>query len=400
MVGRAQTVMPLGGGDPYAIVDTSSTSMWWGNGFTMPTVETFRERFWFQLDYLRWKTEGSDVPALVTTSPNGTSTSDAGVLGEPGTSILFGSGELNDSSTNGARWRSGWWCRNGQFGFESEFFRLSGENIAYGVNSDGSRILARPYFDALVGQESSRLVSFPGNVEGSIGITAQSKLRSALLNGRASLIPVNKFCEDPCNPADRVDWILGYRYLDLQDSITFSENRNSLLSNSPETSVLSESFQSRNELQALQLGVIYRANFRRAYLESLMRVAVGNNRQQIRIRGNTTITDLSGTNEYNGGLLAQRSNIGEYKRKRFVMVPELGLNLGVRLTRCLHATLGYSVLYFPNVARASDQIDTDVNSNLIPPEANPFSGPLRPQFSFAESSYWAHGVNLGVELGF
>ena len=153
MVGRAQTVMPLGGGDPYAIVDTSSTSMWWGNGFTMPTVETFRERFWFQLDYLRWKTEGSDVPALVTTSPNGTSTSDAGVLGEPGTSILFGSGELNDSSTNGARWRSGWWCRNGQFGFESEFFRLSGENIAYGVNSDGSRILARPYFDALVGQE-------------------------------------------------------------------------------------------------------------------------------------------------------------------------------------------------------------------------------------------------------
>ncbi|MGI9471699.1 MAG: BBP7 family outer membrane beta-barrel protein [Rubripirellula sp.] len=400
-IGRSQTtVMPFSGGDPYAMADSQSTSMWLGNGFTMPTTETFRDRFWVELDYLRWRTEGSNVPALVTTSPNGTSASDAGVLGEPGTSILAGAGEINDSSTNGARWRSGIWCRNGQFGFESEFFRLSGENQAYGVSSDGSRILARPYFDALVGQESSRLVSFPGNVEGSIGVTAQSKLRSALLNGRASLIPVNKFCEDPCNPADRIDWILGYRYLELTDSIVFSENRNSLLSNNPETSVLSESFESKNELQALQLGIIYKANFRRAWLESLMRVAVGNNRQQIRIRGNTTITDLSGTNSYNGGLLAQRSNIGEYKRKRFVMVPELGLNMGVRLTRCLHATLGYSVLYFPSVARASDQIDTDVNSNLIPPEANPFSGPLRPEFNYVESSYWAHGVNLGAELNF
>ena len=40
------------------------------------------------------------------------------------------------------------------------------------------------------------------------------------------------------------------------------------------------------------------------------------------------------------------------------------------------ALAGYSLIYFGNVVRAGDQIDLDVNPNLLPPEANPFTGPL------------------------
>ena len=392
--------MPLGGSDPYAIVAPQSSSMWLGNGFSMPTMETFRDRFWIQLDYLRWRTDGSNLPALVTTSPTTAPLlpqSEAGVLGLSTTSILAGGTEINDGSTNGARWRSGMWCRDGQIAFEGEFFRLSGENRAYGASSDGSVILARPYFNVLNGEEASHLIAFPDTFAGNIGINAQSKLRSALINGRISLIPVNKFCEDPCNPPDRIDWIVGYRYLDLQDSVSFTENRTSLPGPSS-TTVISESFESRNELQALQLGIVYTARFQRAWMESLMRVAVGNNRQQIRIRGDTATTGVSGSTP--GGVLALSSNIGDYKRKKFVMAPELGLNFGIRLTRCLHATLGYSVLFFPGVARASDQINTDLNGSLIPSDGGPASGPLRPEFQYVDSSYWAQGVNLGAEFNF
>jgi len=37
---------------------------------------------------------------------------------------------------------------------------------------------------------------------------------------------------------------------------------------------------------------------------------------------------------------------------------------------------------------------------LIPPEAVPFSGPLRPAFSFVETDFWAYGLNAGIEARF
>ena len=81
------------------------------------------------------------------------------------------------------------------------------------------------------------------------------------------------------------------------------------------------------------------------------------------------------------------------------MVPEVGLTAGLRVTDWLYGTIGYSVLYYPNVVRAGDHIDRDVNPNLIPPE-QPISGALRPQFRFVETDYWAHGLNLGAEFRF
>ncbi len=82
------------------------------------------------------------------------------------------------------------------------------------------------------------------------------------------------------------------------------------------------------------------------------------------------------------------------------MIPEIGLTLGIRVTDWLDATIGYTALYYPNVVRPGDQIDTDVNRNLLPPEVNPFTGALRPQFHFVESDYLAHGLTLGAELRF
>ncbi len=54
-------------------------------------------------EYLLWWTKGSQVPALVTTSPSDTSRENAGVLGQAGTSILFGDSELNGETRSGGR---------------------------------------------------------------------------------------------------------------------------------------------------------------------------------------------------------------------------------------------------------------------------------------------------------
>ena len=42
------------------------------------------DRWWASADYLMWWVQGNQLPALVTTGPG------AGVLGQPGTSVLFG----------------------------------------------------------------------------------------------------------------------------------------------------------------------------------------------------------------------------------------------------------------------------------------------------------------------
>src|SRR5262249_12281711 len=55
-------------------------------------------RFWFRGEYLLWWIKESPVPALVTTSPPGTPRSLAGVLGAPGTSILFDGDENSERS--------------------------------------------------------------------------------------------------------------------------------------------------------------------------------------------------------------------------------------------------------------------------------------------------------------
>ncbi|MCE9524663.1 MAG: BBP7 family outer membrane beta-barrel protein, partial [Planctomycetales bacterium] len=43
-----------------------------------------------RLEYLMWWGRGQNIPALVTTSPNGTPQNEAGVLGFPNTTTLFG----------------------------------------------------------------------------------------------------------------------------------------------------------------------------------------------------------------------------------------------------------------------------------------------------------------------
>jgi len=402
------------GGDPYATAGIQSPFSWIGGG-TMLGVPgaglpgfavqgwggESLGRLWLRGEYLHWWTDGMDVPALVTTSPEGTLQNAAAVLGENGTSVLFGNQALNDGSIGGFRTSAGFWISPQRtLGIEGEYFQLGQHNDRFAVSGDGAPILGRPFFDIVAGQETAQLLSFPGLVAGSLAINSETDLRSFLINGRASLCPTPGPCFDGCGPYDRTDWIVGYRRLVLKDDLLIQENLESQTTAAPGSIVLRDRFRADNEFNGLQLGVVSVTHLRNAWLESMLRVAVGNNTQTVRIEGSTDITEAGITEPYNGGLLAQRSNIGSYERDEFTMIPEVGLKLGVRLTDRAYVTVGYSMLYFPNVVRAGNQIDTDVNPNLVPPEVDPFAGALRPRFRFIQSDYLAHGINLGGELRF
>lgn len=368
-------------------------------GSYFPSPMVLSERLWVRAEYMHWWTEGMELPPLVTTSPAGTPQVDAAVLGEPGTRVLFGNERINDDSVGGLRLKAGFWLTpQGTFAIEGEYFEFLGDQDDGFRGGGGSQIVGRPLFDPSRGIETAQLIDFDGQVSGTLGIQSSSDLRSFMINGRVALCPAGT-----CNAnglADRTDWLIGYRYLDLDESLSFNENLTSEVANVPGTVVNSEAFRTRNEFHGLQLGIVHQAQFKRAYLESMLRVAVGNNSQRAQISGNTQITENGVTDSFGGAVYAQRTNIGTFDREEFTMIPEVGLTLGIHVTDWLDATVGYTVLYYPNVIRPGDQIDSDVNTNLFPPETDPLVGPLRPRFRFIESDYLAHGLTLGAELRF
>lgn len=370
-----------------------------------PTVAA-PERFWLRGEYLLWWAEGMRTPPLATTSPAGTPQAQAGVLGESATSTLFGGGEINDGSFDGFRARGGFWLNpTATFGIGLEYFQLFEENDGFGASSDGTRILARPFFDVTTDQQTAQLVAFPGVVRGDIRVASATRVRSAAGHARASLlpslaapVPMGTFGDFASR--ERVDLLIGYRYLELEDELRVSDNLVSLLPAAPGTIASRDLFRTDNHFHGAELGVLHYVDWQRLWLESLIKVAVGNNNQSVQISGSSDVTEAGVTDTFTGGLLAQRTNIGTYERDDFTVVPELGVTLGFRVRPRLSLTVGYSLVYFGNVVRAGDQIDTDLNPNLFPPEAVPFTGPERPRFTFRETDFWAHGLSLGGDLRF
>jgi hypothetical protein len=168
----------------------------------------------------------------------------------------------------------------------------------------------------------------------------------------------------------------------------------------PGTFFLRDAFNTTNQFNGVDLGMAMNWRRGRWTTDLQSRVAFGNTHSRVAIAGSTQINGGAGPQTFTGGLLAQRTNIGTYETDFFSVVPEIGISVGYDLTPNIRVLVGYSLIYWSRVARAGDQIDLDVNPNLLPPEAVPFTGPLRPRFSFVETDFWAYGLNAGIEARF
>jgi len=382
-----------------------------------------RGRFYGRAEYLLWQFDGMQLPPLVTTSPAGTPQAQAGVLGQPGTEILFGGGSALGGTRNGVRLMVGTWLNDYRdIGIEADWIWFDDESVGFSrTGVQGAPILARPFFnmvplngagDVLPPAEDAELVSFPGVVEGTVSVDVNSEFRGAGLRFRAAMCCQElgtacstSNCGDACGPASpwgvsRIDIIGGYRFLRLDERVLIRENLTSLQSVNPGTFDISDRFDTSNQFHGADIGFIWEWESTRWSFEFLSKVAIGNTDQRVDIRGQTIVSNngVSFTND--GGLLALQSNIGTYQRDVFSMVPEIGLTIGYRLTPRLRATAGYTLLYWSQVVRPGSAIDLDVNPNLIPPVIQPVVGPDRPRFTWDDTALLAHGLNLGLDYRF
>ena len=119
--------------------------------------------------------------------------------------------------------------------------------------------------------------------------------------------------------------------------------------------------------------------------------------------GSTTLTGPSPAPQLTpGGFFATGTNSGDYDKNHFAVLPELGLNLSVRLTGGVTLTLGYTGMYLTDVVRPGDQLSTNINNTLIPTGQNYGArfGPLGPGLPFTTSNFWAQGFNFGFAYGY
>jgi hypothetical protein len=365
-------------------------------------------RIWGSAEYLLWWTREMKVPPLVTAGPLSAT---GPILGAPGTTVLFGGHELDDDfMRSGGRFTLGFWLNDCQTkGIEASYFFLGSRSTNFNASSSGapgSAILGRPFFDTSTGTQGVELLAVPGFASGSVNVGTTSSFQGAEVNG---------ICNLCCCCCNRLDLLIGPRWLQLDECITITEDT-TILAN-PTTPaffagsglpvvagdhiVVSDRFCTHNDFYGAQIGARYELRHGNFFVDLLGKVALGVTHETLDVSGSTTVTPPGGTPVTTpGGLFALPGNIGHFTHDEFSVVPEVGINVGYQVTHHLRAFVGYTFIYWSDVARPADQINQNVNSTLIPTSIVAPSGPPTQPLAIRDTPFWAHGFNAGLEFRF
>jgi hypothetical protein len=350
------------------------------------------DRSFVEAEYLLWWMRTGSIPSLATTSSNG----GFGFLGQPDTVRLLGPGQYGDSLRSGFRVRAGRWfgedCITNPWGVDGSYFFLGKQSDSFAANSGQFPVLTRPFFAPNINREFGEQVAFPGVATGQLNIDTTSELWGADINLRRALC---RTC------TSQSEWFMGYRHLNLRESLGFLESITSLgmLNDPPGTSILvTDQFNVHNQFHGGQLGYAMSRQRDRWNLRARASVALGVTHQELQISGAQLRTRPGQAPEaFTGGLLAAGPNLGTFENNKFSVVPEVTLNAGYNLTPNLAVHLGYNFIYWSNVIRPGDQIDRVVDLSFVPNAPPVPTITPRPQPTFTQSGFWTQGLQFGVD---
>jgi Putative beta barrel porin-7 (BBP7) len=383
--------MPSAEGDselpPWAQTAPAEESRWqrlwrWCAGeFEDEPVPT---RAWFKAEYIMAWIRSDRTPTLLTTGL--TTDATPGALGLLYTTPIYG-GTIGFDDRSGMRMTLGA-NLNETFSVDASWFFLDGRKPDFTTSSPGSPVIARPFFNINTGKQDSSITTYPGLLQGGAEVQSYSLLEGAELNTRAELCNTSWF---------RFRALAGLRWVNLREGLSITENT-SVTQAGPLFGLPIgdlDQFRTRNDFFGGQLGLETEFEYLHFNINLFGKCAVGDMVQSARIQG---ATDLFGASLLNGGLFAVSSNIGQYSRDRFGVVPEAGCRVERSIGRHLTVFVAYSFLYLNDVARPGSMVDTSVNVNLVPASTTYGAGasPARPAFRFQDEEFWAHTFQFGM----
>jgi hypothetical protein len=364
------------------------------------------DRFWVDAHYLFWWTKQGRLPVPLLTGDSG---------------VLLGDEDLHYGDRSGGRLTAGLWLDDRHVvGFELGGFMLERPTLFEAVNSNamGSPALQRPITNALIQPPSPDTVpiAFPGFYAGGMTVSSASRLWGLEANVVRNLA---------YNPDFTVDLIFGFRYLDLDENLIIVQNTEALATppsfspvpptffpaanNTPVPLVpgsavsVSDGFRTQNRFYGGQIGGRVGWSSGSWTADVLGKVALGPNHMSVAVSGSSSLNPAGGGSGRTvpGGILAlPGANIGRSVTDWFSVAPEVGVQVGFRITENLRAQVGYSFLYLNNVVRPGDQVNTNINPVLAPTRGgtgpSAASGPAEPAPLFRKDDFWAHGINAGL----
>jgi hypothetical protein len=275
---------------------------------------------------------------------------------------------------------------------DGSLFLLGRQTAGFGVvdrSGAGDLVINEP----VSGAPFVTQVSAPGLETGSVFVGATSRFGGGDLNLLGNVYRDGGWA---------VNLLGGYRYLQLDESLrvvadstlftttTYGDNLGNVLATAPPGSgvTVADRFATRNQFNGGQVGAQVQYSWGRLTVGGVAKLAIGGTHEVVTVGGGTTVFPVNGTPVPLAGGNYATLQSGRYTTNRFAVAPEGQLTLGYQLTPCLRARLGYDFLFLSRVARPGNQID------------NTYDGVTHPLVPMTNSSFWAQGLTLGLQLNF
>ena len=350
-------------------------------------------RFSTSAEYLLWWVKDSPAPPPLLST---------GVLGAPDFSVVLGGRPFDLGLQQGGRFTASYRLTP-DWTIEGVGFFLPQTSVTKTVSSSGapgSVRLVVPQFRVDEGREFRLTMANPGEFFGSARESLRSGMDGAELNVTRTIAR---------GAGWRVDALGGFRYLRLREELSFSTS--SVDIEAPDVFMPIDVFAVDNQFYGGQLGVKADYTWGAWFAQGTAKVALGVMRESIDVSGSlltNDFNDFGAPQVFAGGLFALPTNIGQHRRDRFAVVPEVGLKVGYRLTSWASVFVGYTFLYSNRVVRPGTEVDRAINttqsmtfqSTQTPPPTLTLQGEARPAVRFRESDFWAQGLSAGLALSF
>jgi hypothetical protein len=369
------------------------------NGHAAPEYEYDTGRWFGSVDYLLFWVRRNPTPPLVQVLPAnlGDFRVNGGNLPPNSTISLFGLNGIDPKELSGARVQLGAWLVDRCWGVDASYMQLFQKTESFSIASQGIPVIGRGFVDAGANATSFLRLSTPdGTTAGNINAASPVELYTFDANLRRQGCSVF---------TDRVDYLLGLRYLQLRDSVTVDSGAtitDPTGANPPFKITSNESFHSTNQFYGSQIGFDAHSRYGCFDFEFMGKFAAGWVHQEVTIAGVATTQSGNGPVDVfpNESILyVQRTNAGTYSRDRFAVVPEILFKLGYQISQNVRASVGYNLLTVSSVERSGAAIDPAVNPSLtrfIQPRQN--SNVPQPVFLFGGTDFWAQGLTFGLTV--
>ncbi len=348
-------------------------------------------RMQFRIQAATFWPDGQNLPQLVTTTRPANDPATDGLIGQAGTTNLFGGSEVLGESTQGIRGELGSYfddCRS--HGLLFRFFDVGSNSLSYNSTPTSEPVVTRPFFSTANNAQATIAVNYPNSTSGSLNANISSDMYGGDILFRKLIL---RDC------AGRIEFLAGYQTARLADSLVINSTSTALVNTPAPVGAISEltdSFKTTNRFNGMALGLNGILRERCWSLSGMVKLGFGNMERSVGIDGSSTITvpgNPTSTTTSANGLLARNTNEGNYVMSTFIVSPETNITIGYRLTRRLEATIGYSYLGLPKVARVADQLDPQLASNL----SSPPTGASTPRFALLESNYALQSLDYGLQ---